>query len=62
MKKFLRRVRAFLFSEDGPAGTEYAIMIALIIIVSLAAITGLGTKIVSVFTTVDNGMAAGASS
>ena len=36
--------------EDGPTATEYAVMLALIIIVALGAITLLGTKVQGVFT------------
>ena len=46
-------VRRFLVSEDGPTATEYAVMLALIIIVALGAITTLGTKVSSVFTGVE---------
>ena len=45
----LKRVRDFLVSEDGPTATEYAVMLALIIVVALGAITTLGTKVSSVF-------------
>jgi pilus assembly protein Flp/PilA len=39
----------FLKSEDGPTAVEYAVMVALIIVVSIAAITTLGTKVSSTF-------------
>lgn len=42
MKAFMSRARAFLVSEDGPTATEYAVMLALIIVVCIAAITTLG--------------------
>ncbi len=45
-------VKRFLQSEDGPTATEYAVMLALIIIVALTAITTLGQKVESVFTNV----------
>jgi len=38
-----------LKSEDGPTAVEYAVMVALIIVVSIAAITTLGTKVSSTF-------------
>jgi pilus assembly protein Flp/PilA len=34
----------FLKSEDGPTAVEYAVMLALIIIVCIVAITALGTN------------------
>lgn len=41
--KWLNAVRTFLVSEDGPTAVEYAVMLALIVIVCLAAISSLGT-------------------
>ncbi len=49
MKDFVNRVRDFLRSEDGPTATEYAVMLALIIIVALTAIGLLGTKVSNLF-------------
>jgi pilus assembly protein Flp/PilA len=40
----------FLKSEDGPTAVEYAVMVALIIVVSIGAVTTLGTKVSSTFT------------
>jgi pilus assembly protein Flp/PilA len=56
MKRFL----SFLKSEDGPTATEYAVMLALIIIVALGAITGLGQTVTGVFTDVDTSLPSGA--
>ena len=42
----------FLAAEDGPTAVEYAVMLALIIVVCLAAITTLGRNANSTFTTV----------
>lgn len=53
MNTFLNRAKNFLKSEDGPTATEYAVMLALIIIVALGAITGLGTTVTGIFTDVD---------
>ena len=44
MKCFATKVRRFLVSEDGPTAVEYAVMLALIIIVCLTAITAIGTN------------------
>jgi len=49
----LNRVKQFLCNEDGPTATEYAVMLALIIIVALAAITLLGGKVRDIFTGVE---------
>ena len=35
----------FLLSEDGPTAVEYAVMLALIIVVCIGTITAVGTKV-----------------
>ncbi len=62
MSNFLTRAKNFLRSEDGPTATEYAVMLALIIIVALGAITGLGTTVDTIFTNVDGSLPTGAAS
>jgi pilus assembly protein Flp/PilA len=42
----------FLKSEDGPTAVEYAVMLALIIVVCIAAIGTLGTNANATFTKV----------
>lgn len=44
MQKFLGSVKKFLVSEDGPTAVEYAVMLALIVIVCLTAIQAIGTN------------------
>ena len=56
MKALVNRAKDFLRSEDGPTATEYAVMLALIIIVALAAITTLGTTVKGIFTNVNAGL------
>ena len=53
MQGFLNRAKTFLKSEDGPTATEYAVMLALIIVVAIAAISSLGTKVSGMFSAVD---------
>ena len=43
MTKFANSVKKFIVSEDGPTAVEYAVMLALIIVVCLAAITTIGS-------------------
>ena len=62
MNTFVNRVKNFLKSEDGPTATEYAVMLALIIIVALGAITGLGTTVDTIFTNVDSSLPTGSGS
>ena len=61
MKKFQNGVVKFLKREDGPTAVEYAVMLALIIVVCIAAITTLGNNAKSTFTTVGNTIGAAAS-
>lgn len=49
-------IKRFIQSEDGPTATEYAVMLALIIIVALAAITTLGEKVNTIFTNVEGAL------
>ncbi len=49
MMALMNRAKDFLVSEDGPTATEYAVMLALIIVVALGAISVLGTKVSTVF-------------
>jgi pilus assembly protein Flp/PilA len=44
----------FLKREDGPTAVEYAVMLALIIVVCITAITALGTNANATFTDVSN--------
>jgi pilus assembly protein Flp/PilA len=44
----------FLNNEDGPTAVEYAVMLALIIVVCITAITALGTNANKTFTTTSN--------
>jgi pilus assembly protein Flp/PilA len=54
MQAFLNRAKAFLVNEDGPTATEYAVLLALIIVVSIGVITTLGQNIAARFTDVAN--------
>lgn len=44
MRAYLDRVARFMRSEDGPTAVEYAVMLALIVIVCLTAIGAIGTN------------------
>jgi pilus assembly protein Flp/PilA len=43
----------FLQREDGPTAVEYAVMLALIIVVCIGAITTLGSNTNKTFTSID---------
>lgn len=49
MKTFVNRVSTFLRSEDGPTAVEYAVMLALIVIVCLTAIQQIGSNASTAF-------------
>jgi pilus assembly protein Flp/PilA len=52
MKKFAASVKRFLASEDGPTAVEYAVMLALIVVVCLTAVGSIGTNANTKFETV----------
>jgi pilus assembly protein Flp/PilA len=52
MKNLALKVQRFLVSEDGPTAVEYAVMLALIIIVCLTAIQAIGTNANATFNSV----------
>ena len=45
-------IKKFLTSEDGPTAVEYAVMLALIVIVCLTAIRSIGTNASTTFNNV----------
>jgi len=47
-----RNIVAFLQNEDGPTAVEYAVMLALIIVVCITAISALGSNAANTFSTV----------
>jgi pilus assembly protein Flp/PilA len=62
MSKIFSVAVRFLHSEDGPTATEYAVMLALIIMVALGAITGIGVKLDSIYTSLDSQLPTGSAS
>ena len=50
MQPVVSKVLRFLKSEDGPTAVEYAVMLALIVIVCLTAIQTIGTNANTTFT------------
>ena len=61
MSKWYDRIQRFLDAEDGPTAVEYAVMLALIVVVCIGAITTLGSNANKVFSNVALNAAAGAS-
>jgi pilus assembly protein Flp/PilA len=59
MNQWIARAARFLRDEDGPTAVEYAVMLALIIVVCIAAITTLGSNANGTFSNVALNTAAG---
>lgn len=53
MKMFAQKIKKFLKSEDGPTAVEYAVMLALIVVVCLTTIQSLGSSANNTFSTVN---------
>ena len=56
MARILPTVSRFLVSEDGPAAVEYAVMLALILVVCISIVTSLGQNINGTFSTINTSM------
>ena len=52
MRKITKKFVEFMKKEDGPTAVEYAVMLALIIVVCIAAITTLGSNANNTFANV----------
>ena len=59
MKTLVEKMCNFFRSEDGPTATEYAVMLALIILICMAAILVIGNKVKTIFTNIDAGLPSG---
>lgn len=57
MKKVMKKIISFFKEEDGATAVEYALMVALIAAVIIAAVTLLGEQTKNTFETVSNSMA-----
>jgi pilus assembly protein Flp/PilA len=57
MLRKLARVFRFLASEDGPTAVEYAVMLALIVVVCIAILQSMGTSISGTFSSVQSSIA-----
>ena len=44
-RRVMKRLCEFLKSEDGPTAVEYAVMLALIVVVCMSTISAVGTKV-----------------
>jgi len=54
MKLVLNAISRFIKNEDGPTAVEYAVMLALIIVLCIVVIRQVGTSASSTFSTADS--------
>ena len=52
MRQFSKQLVTFLKREDGPTAVEYAVMLALIIVVCIAAVTTIGKNANNTFSNI----------
>jgi pilus assembly protein Flp/PilA len=62
MQQWFAAAGRFLREEDGPTAVEYAVMLALIIVVCIASITTLGSNASNTFNNASLNIAAGVKS
>lgn len=56
MTRLATSIRRFLRSDDGPTAVEYAVMLAMIVIVCITAIRAVGVNAANKFNDVTNGL------
>ncbi len=56
MHGLMSKVQRFLVSEDGPTAVEYAVMLALILVVCISLITTVGTGASTAFSKVNDAL------
>ena len=57
MRQVVKILANFLKREDGPTAVEYAVMLALIIVVCITAITAIGTQANKTFQNIADNLA-----
>ena len=56
MRKYLEAVKRFINNEDGPTAVEYAVMLALIIVLCIVVIRQVGTSASKTFSLADSAL------
>ncbi len=59
MRRFRKLLRIFMRNEDGPTAVEYAIMLALIVLVCFASIKTLGTNTNTTYKNIGSSLGSG---
>ncbi|MBI1825928.1 MAG: Flp family type IVb pilin [Planctomycetes bacterium] len=62
MNAIRQLAKRFMRSDDGPTTVEYAVMLALIVMVCMTAIGGIGTTVSGIFTALNSGLPSGSAS
>ena len=56
MNRIQNWLKSFIREEEGATATEYAVMLALIIVIAIGAISALGTKVSATFSNVTSSL------
>ena len=56
MRRLRQLIRIFVRNEDGPTAVEYAVMLALIVLVCMSAIKTLGSNAKTTFTNISGSL------
>ena len=59
MKTLVKRTLDFVYGEDGPTATEYAVMLALIVLLCFVAVGLIGNKAKATFATLESNLPEG---
>lgn len=51
--KLVRAFQRLWREEDGPTATEYAILLAMLVLVAVVAIQGIGSRMMNIYTNID---------
>ena len=51
-----KKTMSFLRSEEGPTAAEYAVMLALIVVLCFVAVTSIGNKAKATYSTLEGGL------
>ena len=54
----IHEARCFLEEEDGPTATEYAILLALLVLVAVATIGSIGSRVENIYAAINSASAA----
>jgi len=56
MRAIMQTARSFLRREDGPTTVEYAVMLGVIVFAAFASLSGFGTSVWDLYSTIESSM------